>query len=87
MSDLPPIGSPEPEHKASAVSEKLLNPKTVAGLVIAVLAIWFIIANNVHTRVHLWVFWVSARLWVVLLGTFIAGGAAGWLLKRRTAKH
>ena len=87
MSDLPPIGAPEAERKSSGVSEKLVNPKTVTGLVIAVLAIWFIIANSAHTRIHLWVFWVSARLWVVLLGTFVAGIAAGWLLKRRNARR
>ena len=83
MSDLPPTGSPEAGRKRSALSEKLPNGKALAGLVIAVLAIWFIFANSARVRVHLWVFWFTARLWVVLLGTFLAGAAAGWLLRRR----
>ena len=76
------MGSPGPGRRMSAVSEKLLTPKTMVGLLIAVLSIWFIVANSGEIRVHLWVFWVSARLWLVLLGTFIAGLATGWLLKR-----
>ncbi len=69
------------------MSEKLLNPKSVIGLLIVVLAVWFIIANNTEVRVHLWVAWVSARLWLVLLGVFVAGLATGWLLKRRTVRR
>ena len=87
MSDQSPIGGPDTGHRASAVTGKLATPRVAAILVIVALAIWFMIANSTHIRIHLWVFWVSARLWVVLLGTFLAGVATGWLLvKRRTAK-
>jgi hypothetical protein len=87
MSDQSPFDGTETGHRISAVSGKLAKPRVVAVLVIVALAIWFMIANSAHIRVHLWVFWVSARLWVVLLGTFLAGVATGWLLvKRRTAK-
>jgi len=86
MSDLPPGGATKAGRKPSALSEKLPSKKAMIGLIITLLAVWFIFANNSHIRVHLWVVWVSARLWIVLLGTFLAGAAAGWLLKRRTAK-
>lgn len=85
MSDRNPTGGPGPTRTKTPVSEKLINPKSVAALIIVVLAVWFIIANNSEVRVHLWVAWVSARLWLVLLCTFVAGMATGWLLKRRTS--
>jgi uncharacterized integral membrane protein len=87
MSDQPPTASPGTGRKTAAVSAKLRNPKTLLGLLIAVLAIWFIFANSAQVRVHLWVYWVSARLWLVLLGTFLAGLATGWLVRRRTASR
>ena len=87
MSDHIPAGGPGTGRAKAPVTEKLLNPKSVIGLLITVLAAWFIIANNTEIRVHLWVAWVSARLWLVLLCTFVAGLATGWLLKRRTAKR
>jgi uncharacterized integral membrane protein len=88
MSDQSPKGGTATGHRTSTISGKLAKPRLVAAMVIVALAIWFIIANSAHIRVHLWVFWVSARLWVVLLGTFLAGVAAGWLLvKRRTTKR
>jgi hypothetical protein len=37
-------------------------------------------------RIRLWVPWVSARLWVVLLLTFLAGALVGFLMGRRRAK-
>jgi uncharacterized integral membrane protein len=87
MSDQTSAGGPGSARTKTPVSEKLLNPKSVIGLLIVVLAVWFIIANNTEVRVHLWVAWVSARLWLVLLGVFVAGLATGWLLKRRTVKR
>ena len=87
MSDRTSAGGPGTSRTKTPVTEKLLNPKSVIGLLIVVLAVWFIIANNTEVRVHLWVAWVSARLWLVLLGTFLAGLATGWLLKRRTANR
>ncbi|HEV2634273.1 MAG TPA: hypothetical protein VGX23_03940 [Actinocrinis sp.] len=87
MSDHPPSGDRASDRSPSALAQRLLHPKAVAGLVIAVLAIWFSLANGAETRVHLWVFWVSARLWLVLLATFAAGFAAGRLLRRRTVRR
>jgi uncharacterized integral membrane protein len=86
--NIPPIGSSEPEGKrGSGLVEKLATPKVVIGGLISIAALWFIIANNSEVRIHLWVPWISARLWVVLLLTFVAGALVGFLTGRRRAKR
>jgi uncharacterized integral membrane protein len=87
MSDQTPAGGPGNATRKSTVSEKLVTPRNVIGLLIAVLAIWFVIANNTEIRVRLWVTWVDAKLWIVLLCTFAAGLLTGWLLKRRRTRR
>jgi uncharacterized integral membrane protein len=86
MSSIPPIGTPldEPDaRQRRSLTERLVTPKTVGGLLIVALAVWFILANNAHTRIHFWVVWVTAQLWMVLAGTFVAGMLLGFLLRRR----
>ena len=87
MSGVPPVGAPmadsDPKQRGG-IAEKLLSPKTIAGLLIVALAVWFVLANNSQTRIHLWVVWVTARLWIVLAVTFVAGMLAGYLIRRRT---
>jgi len=86
MSGVPPIGAPAGDagpKQRGAFAERLLSPKTIIGLLIVALAVWFVLANNSHTRIHLWVVWVTARLWVVLAVTFLAGMLAGYLIRRR----
>lgn len=82
--NIPPVGSQEPARKReSRLVERLATPKAfIAGLV-TIAAVWFIIANNSQVRIHLWLTWVSARLWVVLLLTFLAGALVGFLMGRR----
>lgn len=83
-----PVGSAPPERKrGSGLVDKLAAPKVVIGGVVSIAAIWFIIANNSHVRIHLWVTWVSAQLWLVLLATFVAGGLVGFLSGRRRSKR
>jgi uncharacterized integral membrane protein len=84
MSESPPVDSAEPRTRTGALAGKLRNPKAIIGLVITALAVWFIIANNSEVRMHFWVVWVSAKLWTVLAGTFVAGLVTGFLLRRRT---
>jgi hypothetical protein len=90
MSGVPPIGAPAAEagtRQRGALAEKLLSPKTIVGLVIVALAVWFVLANNSQTRIHLWVAWVTAKLWIVLAVTFLAGMLAGYLIRRRGARE
>lgn len=71
-----------------AVSERRgVSFRTVLGLLITAAAAWFIIGNNGVVRVHLWVTWVSARMWVVLLVTFLAGALAGYLFAWRRRRR
>jgi uncharacterized integral membrane protein len=84
--NIPPTGTPQQPQGSTAkdaMAEKLANPKVVIGGLITIAALWFIIANNSRVRIHLWVTWVSARLWVVLLLTFIAGALVGFLFAKR----
>jgi len=87
MSGVPPIGAPDLESGAGprrpAFRDRLLTPKTVIGTLVLALAVWFVLANNTQTRIHLWVTWVTARLWIVLAVVFVAGALVGFLLGRR----
>jgi uncharacterized integral membrane protein len=84
----PPVGSAEPESKReSKLVARLATPKVFLGGIITIAAVWFIIANNSQVRIHLWVPWVSVRLWLVLLLTFVAGGLVGFMTGRRRAKR
>lgn len=87
MSNVPPIGTPSDEPATSgrrSLSERLVGPKPVIGLLIVVATVWFVLANTSHTRIHFWVVWVTAQLWIVLAGTFLVGMLLGFLLRRRT---
>jgi uncharacterized integral membrane protein len=85
MTNVPPIGAPdEPEvRQGRSLTERLVTPKSIGGLLVIGLATWFILANNAHTRIHFWVAWVTAQLWMVLAGTFVVGGLFGFLVGRR----
>ncbi|MGH3415333.1 MAG: LapA family protein [Actinocrinis sp.] len=86
MSGVPPVGAPtdEPEvRERGSMVERLRSPKTVGGLAVVALAVWFILANTSHTRIHFWFAWVTAQLWMVLAGTFLAGILVGFLTGRR----
>jgi len=72
------------------------GPKKVAGvsvtskrvtiLVIVVAAVWFIIANTQRVSIRLWVPYVTAPLWLVLVLTFAGGLITGLLLQRNRGK-
>lgn len=87
MSSVPPIGaaSDEPATRGRrSLGERMVGPKPVIGLLIVAATVWFILANTSHTRIHFWLVWVTAQLWMVLAGTFLAGMVLGFLLRRRT---
>ena len=88
--NIPPVGSsePEPERKRdSRLAERLATPKVFIGGLVTAASLWFIIANNSQVRIHLWVTWISARLWLVLLIVFLAGAFVGFLGGRRRTKR
>jgi uncharacterized integral membrane protein len=60
-----------------------MSPKWIAAALIAIAAIWFIVANNQSAQISLWVKSVQAPVWLVLALTFAAGMLTGWLLRRR----
>ena len=81
---IPPVGAPdEPETRGQrSLSDRLVTPKSIGGLVVIAVATWFILANTARTRIHFWVIWVSAQLWMVLAGTFVVGMLFGFLIRR-----
>lgn len=88
--NIPPAGSPrnQPPRRTTGdkVADALARPKIALGGLITIAAVWFIIANNTRVRIRLWVVWVSAQLWVVLLLTFVAGALLGLLSARHRRK-
>jgi uncharacterized integral membrane protein len=85
--DLPPIGTPavlEPEERERGrLASWVRHPKTITGTIILALTAWFVLANNDETRIHFWVVWVSAKLWIAFVINFAAGLIVGYLLRRR----
>jgi uncharacterized integral membrane protein len=86
MSNVPPAGTPLEEsgtRRRRSMAGRLATPKVIIGALIVALAVWFILVNNSRTRIHFWVVWVTAQLWIVLAGTFVAGMLLGFLMRRR----
>lgn len=83
--DVPPPSGPRDAR--GPLARWLANPRTVLGLLITAAALWFVIANNTTVRIRLWVVWVSAQLWLVLLLTFIAGSLVGLLFARQRRRR
>jgi uncharacterized protein (DUF983 family) len=71
----------------STMTDRLAGPRMFLGILITAAAVWFMIANNSVIRIHLWVTWVSARLWLVLLVTFLAGALVGFLFAKRRRRR
>ncbi|HEX4788326.1 MAG TPA: LapA family protein [Actinospica sp.] len=87
-----PPAEPQPQQSRRAtakdtLTDRLARPKVFIGGLITIATVWFIIANNSRVRIRLWVPWVSARLWVVLLLTFVAGALVGFLFARRRGRR
>lgn len=60
--------------------------RTIALVVLGVLAVWFVVANTESVEIRLWIPTVSLPLWVVLAITLLVGVAIGWLIARRRAR-
>jgi uncharacterized integral membrane protein len=89
MVNSPPSGQPwspgTPDATPPAAARRNLRPsaKTILALVIAAAVIWFAFANTRQTQITFWLKTISAPMWIVLLGTFLAGLLTGWLVRRR----
>ncbi|GAA2096509.1 hypothetical protein GCM10009759_25810 [Kitasatospora saccharophila] len=68
------------------VGGREMRIRTIAFLILGVLAIWFIAANTASVQIRLWIPTVTLPLWLVLLVTLLVGAALGWLLVRRRAR-
>ncbi|GAA1994608.1 LapA family protein [Kitasatospora viridis] len=55
----------------------------VVGVVAALLALWFLLANLGKVKIQFWVFTVTAPLWIALAATLLIGMVLGWVLKGR----
>ena len=74
-------------HDSGERGSRFASPRAFFGLLITAAAVWFISANNSVVRIHLWLTWVGARLWLVLLLTFVAGGVVGFLMGWRRRRR
>lgn len=87
--NVPPGGSQQNPPRRSTgdkIADRLATPRAFLAVIITAASLWFIIANNYRVRIHLWLAWFTARLWVVLLLTFVAGVLVGLLSARRRRK-
>jgi uncharacterized integral membrane protein len=71
----------EGKHPRTA-ADKVDRSRLIGGIVIAVIAIWFILANRHTARITFWFVTVSAPMWLTLAGTFLAGMLASLLFTR-----
>ena len=80
----PPPG--EPATGRPAQPDKAQRTRIIGGIVVSIVAIWFIMANLHRVQITFWFVTVSSPMWLTLAGTFIAGMAAT-LLFTRHRKH
>jgi uncharacterized integral membrane protein len=71
------------QNKSSPQNGFKVPPRFVAGIVLAALALWFILINTRTARIHFWIPWAEAPMWFILAATFAAGAATALLLGRR----
>ncbi|ACU69057.1 hypothetical protein Caci_0102 [Catenulispora acidiphila DSM 44928] len=80
----PPPASQPPRTAA----DKAQRSRMIGAIVIAVVAIWFILANTRKASITFWIVTVTSPMWLTLAGTFLAGMLTSLLLTRtRTRKR
>jgi uncharacterized integral membrane protein len=82
MTQQTPPPSPPPASSPRTAADKVDRSRLIGGIVIAVVAIWFIIANRRDAKITFWFATVSAPVWLVLAGTFLTGMLASLLFTR-----
>lgn len=87
----PPDPRPEPASDGgtgaapgtpAASPAKTDRTRLIGAIVLAIVAIWFIMANLHRTQITFWVVTVTSPMWLTLAGTFLAGMAATLLFTR-----
>lgn len=80
-----PQPPPAPQAPRTA-ADKAQRSRMIGGIVIAVVAIWFILANTHKASITFWVATVTSPMWLTLAGTFLGGMLTSLLLTRTRAK-
>ncbi|MFC9699622.1 LapA family protein [Streptomyces sp. NPDC056943] len=74
-----------PQHSTLTVKGRDMRIRTLAFIVLAGLAIWFIAVNTGSVSIRLWIPTVTLPLWAVLTVTLLVGIVLGMYLARRRA--
>ncbi|MFF9148555.1 LapA family protein [Streptomyces sp. NPDC055051] len=61
--------------------------RTLAFVLVAALAIWFIAANTGSVTIRLWIPTVTLPLWIVLTVTLLVGFVLGFFVARRRSRR
>ena len=77
--------APETKPPRTA-ADKAERSRLIGGIVIAVVAIWFILANTHRARITFWFVSVTSPMWLTLAGTFLAGMLASLLFTRSRSR-
>lgn len=77
---------PPPAQAPPSAADKAQRSRMIGGIVIAVVAIWFILANTHKASITFWVVTVTSPMWLTLAGTFLAGMLTSLLLTRTRAR-
>ena len=78
--------APKPPQAPRTAADKAQRSRMIGGIVIAVAAIWFILANTHKASITFWVVTVTSPMWLTLAGTFLGGMLTSLLLTRTRAK-
>jgi uncharacterized integral membrane protein len=77
--------APEAKPPRTA-ADKADRSRLIGGIVIAVVAIWFILVNTREVKITFWFVSVTSPMWLTLAGTFLAGMLACLLFTRSRRK-
>lgn len=64
-------------------SRRRITPRQILALVIAVLAVIFIVQNRDPVQIHWFTITLTSPLWLLLVVTIVVGAAVGLLFARR----
>ncbi|MFE5589489.1 LapA family protein [Streptomyces sp. NPDC056549] len=84
-----PRNTTEKAHRPSTLTVKGrdMRLRTLAFLILAALAIWFIAVNTGSVTIRLWIPTVTLPLWIVLTVTLLVGIVLGLFIARRRAQR